>query len=171
MTDRTEPGGFDDFVESSLPALVRFATSLTSSQDDAWDLVQGGLERLLVSWRQVDHERNPAAYARVILVRLNLNRLRSIRREFAANRRSVAAPAGRAGADPLAYQFEPWLETGLAQLSAKQRTAVALVHVWNYTIDETAEIMGCAPNTVKTHLSRGMSALRSAVPNSRREEG
>jgi RNA polymerase sigma-70 factor (ECF subfamily) len=48
----------------------------------------------------------------------------------------------------------------LAALSANQREAIILRHVLDLPIEEIATILDCAPGTAKSHISRGLAALR-----------
>ncbi|HZA19040.1 MAG TPA: RNA polymerase sigma factor [Pseudonocardiaceae bacterium] len=48
----------------------------------------------------------------------------------------------------------------LAQLPEQQRIAVVLRHVNDLPITEIAEVLGCPPGTVKSHISRGLRRLR-----------
>jgi len=52
------------------------------------------------------------------------------------------------------------LAARLATLSANQRDAVILRHVLDLPVDEIATILGCAEGTAKSHISRGLAALR-----------
>lgn len=151
--------GFDAFVQAATPSLVRFATSLTGSRHDGWDLVQEGYIRLFAAWPRVERDRDPHAYARMILVRLNLNRIRAARREVATQLRMGAE---RPNSD--VAELDAWLVQAFSTLSPRQRSAVALVHVWDYSIEDAGRLMGCRANTVKTHLARAMAALRAASP-------
>jgi RNA polymerase sigma-70 factor (ECF subfamily) len=54
---------------------------------------------------------------------------------------------------------DPDLPRALARLTLRRRTAVVLVHVNGWTLDETAQSMGVAVPTVRTHLARGMERL------------
>lgn len=58
---------------------------------------------------------------------------------------------------------EPALPTALADLSRRQRTAVILIHCYSWTPTEVAEFLGISVSTVRNHLERGMSRLRSAI--------
>ena len=64
------------------------------------------------------------------------------------------------GVEPL---VEPGLRQALAALSGRQRTAVVLVHAFDWPIDEVAQLLGTSPNTARTHLKRGLDALRRTL--------
>jgi RNA polymerase sigma factor (sigma-70 family) len=62
---------------------------------------------------------------------------------------------------------EPWVEPALAgalsRLSQRQRVAVVLVHGYEWTLVEVAEVLGVGPTTVQTHLRRGIERLQRAL--------
>ena len=58
---------------------------------------------------------------------------------------------------------EPGLPAALAQLSENQRLAVVLVHAFEFSRREVAELIGLSVSTIDTHLSRGLKRLRSAL--------
>ena len=55
------------------------------------------------------------------------------------------------------------LEAAIGALPERYRTAVILRHVHGLALEEIAQITGTPVATVKTHLHRGRSALRSAL--------
>jgi RNA polymerase sigma factor (sigma-70 family) len=63
---------------------------------------------------------------------------------------------------------EPALVPALKSLSARQRTAVVLVHGFGWTIREVAELTGTKVTTVQNHLERGLAKLRRALEGDRR---
>ena len=66
-----------------------------------------------------------------------------------------------------AERAEPWFEPGLAQalasLTDRQRTVVVLVHGFDWTLREVADVAGLRVTSVQNHLERGMAKLRSAL--------
>jgi DNA-directed RNA polymerase specialized sigma24 family protein len=62
---------------------------------------------------------------------------------------------------------EPWVEPALAgalnRLSERQRVAVVLVHGYQWTNAEVAEVLGVSPSTVKNHVRRGLERLHAAL--------
>jgi RNA polymerase sigma factor (sigma-70 family) len=59
--------------------------------------------------------------------------------------------------------FEPALPAALAALSEKQRIAVVLVHGYQWTMREVADLLGIRTTTVQNHLERGLRHLRAAM--------
>lgn len=53
------------------------------------------------------------------------------------------------------------VRAAVASLPRRQREAVILRFLDDRTVVESAEVMGCAPGTVKTHTSRALAALRA----------
>lgn len=166
MQDAQSSSTYEQFASQLLPSLRRFALSLTGDQADAEDLVQDGLVRLAVVWSRISRgDIDLVPYAYKILVNLNLNRLRSLRRQRKAEARLLgdsqlaATVCDSRGAITL---WEPWLESAFRELPRMQRTCIALVHIWDYSVDDAATICGCMPNTVRTHLNRGLTRLREA---------
>ncbi|CAG7642358.1 hypothetical protein SBRY_30641 [Actinacidiphila bryophytorum] len=52
------------------------------------------------------------------------------------------------------------LKEALASLSTRQRAAVVLRYWDDPTETQTADILGCSPNSVKVHTRRALAALR-----------
>ena len=144
--------GFSEFVEAHSPALLGFAHALTGNRHDAWDLLQETLVRVGEKWRRIDQ---PAAYARTVMTRLNIDRIRRLRRELPGAHSSEPAPA-----DALTGAAEVWLAEALASLTPRQRTALALRFVEDLDVRGIAERMGCSEGTVKSQLSRGLQRLK-----------
>lgn len=61
----------------------------------------------------------------------------------------------------------PWVEPGLApaleRLSEKQRVSVLLVHGFEWTLAEVADLLGVSISTVQKHTERAMSRLRRSL--------
>jgi RNA polymerase sigma-70 factor (sigma-E family) len=156
---QTGSPGFTAFVDAELPRLLGYAHVLTGNGHDAWDMTQEALARIGLRWSRIDAEGNPGAYARTILVRLNIDRLRRLRREHPRGRLPEVAVEDRYAVD-----VEPWLVAGLAGLTPRQRTAVVLRFVDDLDLAGVAREMGCSLGTAKSHLSRGLQRLRELTP-------
>ena len=80
------------------------------------------------------------------------------RRFFRSRRRMVPDPP--AHADPV---VEPGLIPALRRLSPRQRQAVVLVHGYDYTQQEVADMLGVSRSSVQQHLDRGLGSLKDAL--------
>lgn len=79
MTPESAPS-FEDFVIADLPQFLGFACALAGNRHDGWDLTQETLARVGLHWSRIDRSGNPGGYARTTMVRLNIDRLRRLRR-------------------------------------------------------------------------------------------
>lgn len=147
-------GDFQEFVATQTRPLLGLAHALTADPHDAWDLTQETLARLGERWGRTRFD-EPAAYARTVMTRLNIDRIRRLRRELPLPvHREERAPADLVG------ELDGWLVEALATLSPRQRTALALRYVEDLDVRGIAERMGCSEGTVKSQLSRGTERLR-----------
>ena len=149
-----ETHDFADFVAAQARPLLGLAHALTADPHDAWDLTQETLARLGERWGRTRFD-EPAAYARTVMVRLNVDRIRRLRRELPlGDRTDRAAPVQVVG------DLDGWLVEALATVTPRQRTALALRYVEDLDVRTIAARMGCSEGTVKSQLSRGTERLR-----------
>ena len=149
---------FEEFVGAQLPGLLGYARALSGNDHDAWDLVQECLVRIGVRWSRMDRDGNPAAYARTTLVRLNVDRMRRRGRE-----RPVELVPEVAVEHPIPG-IDPWMLAALRSLPPRQRTALVLRYVDDLDLRGISAAMGCSVGTAKSHVSRGLAALRQRAP-------
>lgn len=143
--DRDEP--FEEFFDEVEPRLRR-AFVATHGVDGAGDAAAEALTWAWAHWSEVQSMGNPAGY----LYRVGQSKSRS--------RRTPHLPAPEALGLP---DVEPRLVPALLDLSVSQRTAVWLVHGCQWRYAEVAEAMGISASAVGTHVSRGMTRLRSTL--------
>ena len=72
----SDDGGFREFVDARYPDLLRVAYHLTGSADEAEDLVQSALVKVMRRWRRVDE---PMAYLRRVMVNHHISMWRRYR--------------------------------------------------------------------------------------------
>jgi len=154
----TDAGGadFTEFVDASLPALLRFGYVLTGSAQEAEDLVQDALAKSLRRWRRVQAD-NPVAYTRRIMVNTHITRwLR-----WGARVRLGGVPDAAAD-DAGLRRGEDWdaLRRALALLPSRQRAVLVLRYLEDLPDATIALLLGCSVGTVRSHASRGLTALR-----------
>ena len=83
------------------------------------------------------------------LFRVGQSRTRSRRRELRFDLEQPREPT-----------YEPGLLPALKSLTARQRTAVVLIHGFGWTLREVAELTGTKVTTTQNHLERGLAKLR-----------
>ncbi|MFD2421796.1 SigE family RNA polymerase sigma factor [Amycolatopsis pigmentata] len=158
------PDGFDEFVTGRLDRLLRYATALTCDPHLAQDIVQEVLLRVQRRWAKIASLAAPDLYVR----RMVTNEYLSWRRRRATRDVSVEHGAldeiGQPVRDPaISYAERDAMRARIAVLPRKQRAAIVLRYYEDLTDAEIGEVLGCAPGTVRSHLSRALSTLRAAV--------
>jgi RNA polymerase sigma factor (sigma-70 family) len=138
---------FVEFVHAAEPRL-RQALAALCGVEDARDAVADGLAYAWQHWGRVREMANPTGYV------YQVARSRTRRR-----RRRVVFPE----AAEVVPDVEPGLGDALARLPGRQRVAVLLVHGWDWSHAEVAELMGVSVSTVRNHLRRGLARLRHAL--------
>lgn len=145
---------FEQFAAAHARRLLGLAYALTANPHDAWDLTQETLVRIGERWSRMRLE-EPAAYARTVMVRLNIDRIRRLRREMPLlGRTEQSTPVEMVG------ELDEWLVEALGTLTPRQRTTLALRYVEDLDVRTIAERMRCSEGTVKSQLSRGLQRLR-----------
>jgi RNA polymerase sigma-70 factor (sigma-E family) len=152
--DQGSGEGFAEFANAQARPLLGLAHALTANPHDAWDLTQETLARIGERWGRTRFD-EPAAYARTVMVRLNIDRIRLLKRELPLLR----GPEEDAPVE-LVGELDGWLVEALGTLTPRQRTALALRYVEDLDVRTIAHRMGCSEGTVKSQLSRGTERLR-----------
>lgn len=155
---------YEEFVAARLPAVLRYATALTGSPPLAEDVMQEVLVRAEARWRRIGGLDRPEAYVR----RMVLNEYLSWRRRRSS--RELAMPAelldGLVPAvdDPATAHGEAdQLRRALAGLPRRQRAVLVLRFYEGMADAEIAADLGCTEGTVRSHASRALATLRSAL--------
>jgi len=156
---------------------LRIATLSVGDRDEALDIVQDAMLKLVRSYSG-----RPSAEWRPLFYRILANRITDQQRRQTVRRRVIAwfAPAADdEDSDPIAElpDERPMapdeilgradamtaLEAALARLPARQRQAFLLRSLEGLDVAETAAAMACSEGSVKTHYSRAVHSLRSAL--------
>lgn len=157
-----------DYVAARWTGLVRLAFLLTGDPTRAEDLVQTALVKVCA---RIGHVRDPQAldaYVRRTLVNASIN---ASRRRWRGEL-PTGDPPGAVGADD--YQRSDdrdQLITALRTLTPRQQAAVVLRFYEDLSERDAAAALGCAPGTVKSLTSRGLSALREQLGTRYSDEG
>ena len=165
-TADTPSWGADDAVThlyaTHYRPMVRLAALLLRDPGVAEEVVQDAFVAMHGSWRRLREPERAVAYLRQSVV----NRSRSaLRRRTVAARHAPApapdAPSAEHGA-LLALEHASVLGA-LRSLPARQREVLVLRYYADLSEADIAEAMGISRGAVKSHASRGMSALRSLL--------
>ena len=157
------PEGFSEYVVARQGALLRTAYLLTGHAQDAEDLVQTTLVKVVPQWRRIRD--NPEPYVRRVMVHENVSRWR--RRRWREQSTDVLPET--LAHDPDVVDLMA-LRDALAGLAPRQRTVVVLRYYEGLSEAEIAAQMHISPGTVKSHARDALARLRAVLPD-HREEG
>jgi RNA polymerase sigma factor (sigma-70 family) len=151
-TTERDAHAFAAWVQPHLPAMGRFASRLVSSADRD-DVVQDALVRAWRRWSTYDERRGSALAWLLAIVGDQARRrhTRSPATNLALVDVDAATPFGPTDLD---------LERALDRLTGRQRRAIDLYYFVGLDVATTAQVMGCAPGTVKATLSQARRRLR-----------
>jgi RNA polymerase sigma-70 factor, ECF subfamily len=159
-----DPQAFATLVARHRDRLWAVALRTMRNPDDAADALQ---DAYIAAFRRAETFRGDAAvttWLHRIVVNACLDRLRRAR-----SRPSEALPEDEERAaqlatapteDPIeAKEQQSVVSAALATLNPDQRTALVLVDMEGYSVEEAARILGCAVGTVKSRCARGRAKL------------
>ena len=155
---------FVQFVSARWTSLYRLAYLLTASPTAAEDLLQTTLERAYVSWSKIGRMEFPEAYVRRMLVNALVS---SRRRAWLREVPSDSMPEVPVGAIDVGVLDRSLLWPLVCALPARQRAVIVLRYYEDLTEAQIADVLGCAPGTVKSQTSAAMRALRRALAAAR----
>ena len=158
MTARRD-AEFTDYVSTRLPSLRRLAFMLCQDWHAADDLVQAALTKTYLHWPRAAGAENTDAYVHATLVR-----------EFIRERRTAWARRV-SPTDPLPEAHFPLpdrdgfldLQDAVTGLPPRQRAVLVLRFYCDMTVEQSAELLGCTPGTIKSQTSKALASLRRAL--------
>jgi RNA polymerase sigma-70 factor (sigma-E family) len=150
---------FADFVATRMASLRRLAILLCQNWERADDLVQASITKLYVHWPKAKAADNIDAYVRAILVH-----------EFATERRSSWVRRVTLSSqlpDREAVMSDPEtsldLQAAIASLPPRQRAALVLRFYCDLPVEQAAQLLNCAPGTIKSQTAKALAALRATL--------
>lgn len=104
-------------------------------------------------WERISDMENAAGY------------LYTVGRNWARRqrRRRVGLPQPEVAVKGSDHWVEPGLPDALSRLTARQRSAVMLIHGYGWTLEETGRVLGIGRSTVQKHVDRGLARLRTSL--------
>ncbi len=139
--------------------LWRICRALLADKALAEDAVQETALRLLVGLPGFDGRSRTTTWATGIA----LNVCRELARRESRARQPPPPHAFSASDRPADPAELTRMHAALAALPPRQREAVVLRYLEGLDVNETAELMGCAPGTVKATVHAGLAKLRAML--------
>lgn len=165
-------GGYRTLVEAYGPVIYTVAARVCDQPADAEDLAAATFVRAYTALRGYPAQRIRQLRLRPWLVTITLNLWRNSIRDATRRPRLIASDlSSHTPADPapspeqqaIAADGHRELARLLASLPDPQRVAVTLRHVAGLPYDEIATALHCPVGTAKSHVSRGIAALRAQL--------
>jgi RNA polymerase sigma-70 factor (sigma-E family) len=151
---------FAEFVAARWSSLYRLAYLLAASPTGAEDLLQTTLEKAYMNWSRIGRMEYAEAYVRRMLANTMVS---SRRRAWMGERPTDELPEeiGDSAENPILDRNLFW--PLVCALPARQRAVIVLRYYEDLTEAQIADVLGCAPGTVKSQSSAGIGALRRAL--------
>ncbi|MDT7570800.1 MAG: hypothetical protein QOE05_974 [Actinomycetota bacterium] len=148
-----------EFCRREHRRLVAALHLICGSRPLAEDLAQETFARVCTDWPRIRAMESPTGYAH----RIGLNLARSsLRRRTIERRVSTQLRNDDTWHDPDAASAVA-IRDALQTLRAEQRRVLVLRYFLDYSVAETAEVLSMPIGSVKTHTTRGLSALRERL--------
>ena len=161
----SQPGGagsFDAFFVVEFPRMVAFATALVGDRAVAEELAQEAMLQAYRNWATVAGYDRPGAWVR----RVTANLASSTRKRRGIEARAIARAKARVtdhGPDAATVDAGDRFWGLVRALPRRQREAIALHYLEDWSVRQIAEFMGCSESTAKAHLQKGRRRLAAAL--------
>jgi RNA polymerase sigma factor (sigma-70 family) len=152
---------FDSFFRGVFPKAVGVAQRVTGERAAAEDAALDALAKAHFRWRRIGDE----PWREMWVLRVAVNE--AIRR-LPRNRTLERPTPTHDLADDVALRQT--LTVALGQLPRRQCEVIVMRYLLGYSEAQVATTLGISHGTVKTHLHRGMSALRGTLGQQLKEE-
>jgi DNA-directed RNA polymerase specialized sigma24 family protein len=143
-------GSFDAFYSEHYQPVVRMAVALTCDGGAPEDLTQEAFLAARQSRCRIGAYDRPEMWARRVVTNRSASRVRRLVREpRALTRLRVSEALIFDPGDPVVDVWD-----AIATLPTRQARVVVLVSIEDLPVGDVSEILGCGPETVRTHLRR-----------------
>ena len=149
---------FETFFETEAPTLFRRLCAVTGNSAEAEEIMQDAFLALWERWDRVGALQDPTGY--LYRTAMNVFRKRSRRAALALRRVLSLAP------DPVPFaeiDEQQDVVAALAELTPRQRAALVLTDVMDYSSEEAGRALGVTAGTVRGLASRARENLRRQV--------
>ncbi|MET7667602.1 SigE family RNA polymerase sigma factor [Micromonospora luteifusca] len=152
---------YEEFADTRLAPLLRYAVMLTGDPHQAQDLVQETMVRVQLNWRRVARADSPERYVRRMLTNQYVDWRRGswVRRVLLRAEPDPTLSVATDHAQSAVDRDQIW--SWLSRLPRRQRAALVLRYYEDLPDVEIADILGCAVGTVRSSISRALATLRA----------
>ena len=153
-----EPLSFEAFFEAEARTLFRRLCAVTGNSAEAEEIMQDAFLALWERWDRMGDIADPTAY--LYRTAMNTFRKRTRRAALAVRRALSLAP------DPVPFEEiddQQDLVAALGELTPRQRAALVLTDVMDYSSEEAGRALGVSAGTVRGLASRARENLRRRV--------
>lgn len=163
LTQATTPGpdDFDSFFRSIFPKAVAAAHRVTGEWAAAEDAALQAMSKAHFRWARI----GPEPWRDVWVIKVAVNEAIS---HLPRPRAIPPTPPVTDPSDEVALRQT--LTAALRRLPRRQCEVIVLRYLLGYSEAQVASVLGVGRATVKTHLHRGMSALRTTLGQNLKEE-
>jgi RNA polymerase sigma-70 factor (ECF subfamily) len=159
------PESFEHAYSSLFLPAMRLAYRLTGDVAEAEDIAAEAMARAYAHWNRISTSDYREAWVMKVAANVALDALRRRRPAFEAARRlRLSRPPEEAGGFDDRTALRLALVAALRGLPARQREVIVLHYFSGLTDEEISAALGIASSSVRTHLQRGLAALRKQVP-------
>jgi RNA polymerase sigma-70 factor (ECF subfamily) len=157
----SEPLSFEAFFEDEARTLFRRLCAVTGNAAEAEEIMQDAFLALWERWERVSTLDDPTGY--LYRTAMNVFRRRRRRAALAVRRALALAP------DPVPFseiEEQQDVLAALAALTPRQRAALVLTGVMDYSSEEAGRALGVTAGTVRGLASRARDHIRRHVGES-----
>jgi RNA polymerase sigma-70 factor (sigma-E family) len=155
----SDDGSYDEFFDECLPMVLHLARRLTGSPSQAEDIAVEALGRAFAHWGRVRQMAHGQAWVMRVTTNLVIGQAR--RRRVRDSAQVPPEPPQPDVAEAVARRLD--LTATLLTLPRRQQQAVTLRYLADMPEAEVAAAMGVSAGSVKKHLSRGLTAMRTTL--------
>jgi RNA polymerase sigma-70 factor, ECF subfamily len=176
---RSSPSDWRGWLETHGPRMLLFARQQTRSHQDAEDVLQDAIVKLVEKIRNDEFVGGPEAWQPYLYTTIRRLAIDLSRRDDRRKRRedTVSIETG----DAIHEEFHPWFESESSddetrvQLEDKLKdipqkfSEVIIMKIWGErTFAEIGEILGISQNTAASRYRYGLEALKKSLGSARR---
>jgi RNA polymerase sigma-70 factor, ECF subfamily len=169
-----DPDAFALLVARHKDRMWAVALRIMRNPEDAADALQDAYIAAFRRAASFRGESQVTSWLHRVVVNACLDRLRSMRlRETKPLPENLdrSRKMGVITKDPVEIKEQrSVVAAALGTLNADQRAALVLVDMEGYSVEEAAQILGCAPGTVKSRCARGRARLLPLLSHLKRAE-